>query len=1121
MTITELLDDIRRRGAQLQVEDGKLLVDAPVGTLDDGILRALRERKPEILAWLQDRSDRYAPFALTDIQHAYWVGRSESLELGGVGCHYYQEFESEGLDLPRLEHAFQCVIERHEMMRAIVQADGRQRVLESPGGFEFGETDTTHLDPESARSAIAAVRARMSERVYTPEQWPLYDIHATRQSGDRVIIHLSFDLLLLDARCLSQVIHEWGQLYHGTGPLSPLTASFRGLLAARSGRQGSRRRRKAEAYWRARAGDFPLAPQLPAPRPSSLQETSMPQRRRHRAEVSPARWAAIKSRARRLGATPSAFLSAAFSRILGAWSTPSRLCLNLTVSNPPMDAHAVVGDFTETVLLDVDAHGIPFSEVVRNVATQLGECLDNSDLSGVEVLRLLGRRGNKAHLPVVFTSLVGHTESWASCLFSPNWLGEPGFGTSQTPQVSFDHQAFEHESALVFQWDVLDSTFPLGMIEAMFAAYVDLLTRLADSPEAWRETAEQLPRLQARSRARANDTAKHIQRRRLQDGFLERAALAPNADAIVTSSTSITYGELERTSLSIARQLNQQGIETGEHVGIVMHKGWEQIAAVLGVLRAGAAYLPVSAELPPARVQQVLLRGRVRVVLRQRDASIDLGSIPSIEVTEDQADAHALPAIAGTGDAGLAYTIFTSGSTGVPKGVMVSHRAASNTISDINERFAVSSRDRVLAISALDFDLSVYDLFATLAVGGAIVLPDADKLRDPEHWADLIKRHRVTVWNSVPALASMLVEATADAHPEALAGLRLVMLSGDWIPVGLPDALRSLSPAAQIVSLGGATEAGIWSIAWNADSVDPKWPSLPYGTPLANQAFRICREDLTPCPDWTTGELLISGDGLADGYFGDPEETARRFVEDPTTGERLYRTGDLGRYLSDGNIELLGRADFQVKIDGYRIELGEIESVLREHPDAKQAVADVVCDASGSSRLVVYIVGTGQSTATPALWRAFLAQRLPRYMVPTQFVELEEVPLTANGKIDRSALPRAQVGPTRVEQCAPRTPTESIVLEAVSRVMERSIDSMAWRFDDLGCTSLQLVQVFRHLLAAGYELRVAEVFSHPDLASLASALDGIDSSGAHGAMTPVQRASMARRRQRSRRVGSR
>jgi amino acid adenylation domain-containing protein len=345
----------------------------------------------------------------------------------------------------------------------------------------------------------------------------------------------------------------------------------------------------------------------------------------------------------------------------------------------------------------------------------------------------------------------------------------------------------------------------------------------------------------------------------------------------------------------------------------------------------------------------------------------------------DELSAEPLAPIQGPGD--LAYVIYTSGSTGTPKGVMIDHRGAVNTILDVNQRFGVGPLDRVFALSAFNFDLSVYDVFGPLAAGGAVVLPAESRLLDPGSWGELVERHRVTLWNSVPALLEMLVLNEEANDTGRLRSLRVAMLSGDWLPVSLPDRLRGLAETVEVVSMGGATEASIWSILYPIGAVDPAWRSIPYGRAMLNQTFHVLDANLEPRPFWVPGELFIGGIGLALGYWRDEERTNERFFVHPRTGERLYRTGDLGRWLPDGNIEFLGREDFQVKIRGHRIELGEIEAALQQVREVQSAVVSVAGSGQEDRRLVAYVVlrqpaAGGEEPVTPAAEAAAAPPRL-------------------------------------------------------------------------------------------------------------------------------------------------
>lgn len=588
-------------------------------------------------------------------------------------------------------------------------------------------------------------------------------------------------------------------------------------------------------------------------------------------------------------------------------------------------------------------------------------------------------------------------------------------GAPPQPEAVLGQAVREEHGGARITWGAAAHAVPEALLPGMFAAHLRLLDRLGDDAT-WTDptlgwdptcTAPQPPAVSPYPGAGP-----------LLDDPLRRAAEAkPQAMALLGPAGQVSHGRLAALAGHNAAALRALGIGPGDLVAVACPKGPAQIAAVLGVTATGAGFVPVSPSWPAARVAAVCAAARVRhAVIGHSVVSAWPPRVRSHRLDPDgQLPAGPLPHprhIEKTRDPkphDLAYAIFTSGSTGIPKGVAIEHQAARTTIDDITDRFEVVAGDRVLALSALSFDLSIYDIFGVLGAGGAVVLPDEHLQRDPRHWLDLMAAHRVTVWNTAPALLEMLVEDAEGRRAEAeaaLATLRLVLLSGDWIPVTLPDRLRALAPQARVVSLGGATEASIWSICHPIDEVDPAWSSIPYGRPLRGQSFHILDRDGRPCRVGETGELHIGGAGLARGYIGDPAQTARRFIQHDALGERLYRTGDLGRWRVDGTIEFLGRLDRQVKIRGHRIELGEIESVLNRHPQVRQCVAAAVRGPDSQRRLVAYVAVHDPATVpTPETLRAALRAHLPDYMVPTRIVFVDTFAVTANGKIDYAALP--------------------------------------------------------------------------------------------------------------------
>jgi amino acid adenylation domain-containing protein len=482
------------------------------------------------------------------------------------------------------------------------------------------------------------------------------------------------------------------------------------------------------------------------------------------------------------------------------------------------------------------------------------------------------------------------------------------------------------------------------------------------------------------------------------------------------------------------------------------------------------------------------------------------------------------------GPLNLSYVIYTSGSTGTPKGIAIAHRGIVNNIVDLNGRFGVGPEDRMLALSSLSFDMCVYEVFGALEAGGAIVMPEPAVLREPAQWAELIRRHRVTVWNSAPALLKMLVDYVEDRPELWPRYLRLAILGGDWVPVTLPDRLKALAPGVRFIVLGGATEASIHSIIYPVEKTEPTWKSIPYGRPQYNQKAYILNARLEPVPIGVPGELHLGGIGLGRGYISRPDQTAERFLPNPFAaepGERIYKTGDLARWLPDGNIELIGRLDYQVKLRGLRIECGEIEALIRRHPNVRDAVVVAQSDGLGDKRLVAYLradkttpfqggqlseldgkrtfqdlnrqdlpngepLKTGEvGECLRADLRSLLRSKLPDYMIPSAFVFVTDLPLSPNGKVDRKALSTRQVetAPAQRAFVAPRTPDEEVLAHIYATTLGLERVGTQESFFELGGHSLLAAQVISQVRQAfQVELPLRALFEAPTVAGLAEGI---------------------------------
>ncbi len=1070
---------------------------------------------PQVIARPEER---YEPFPLTEIQQAQWIGRQGNFQLGNVAAHVYFEVATGELDLDRLQAAWNAVEERHPMLHAVLTGDGRQRVLPDVGPYQVIHHDLRDLGDAEIAAKLDELRARLSHQIRPVDRWPLFDIVVARLPERRHRVFLSFDLLIADIGSIRILLRDWGRAYSAERPaLEPLGVSYRDYVLAASEIRGTDLYRRCLEYWRERARLLPPPPQLPLVRnPAELTE---PRFGSHGRLLPTDVWQRLVDRGARHGVTPSSILLAAYGVVLGRWTREGSFTVNVTVTNRfevHPDVEDLVGEFASFDLLPIDLDTGSFAEIADALQEQSWSDLEYRYLNGVEVLRELAREqgGTAGGMPVVFTStLVQQAESPDESLLG--WLGDIVHEAAQTPQVWLDGAAIQVSDGVYLSWLGIDELFPEGLLDEMLDAYAALLHDLAESDGPWSRRPE--PELPPRDRElvdRANDTGGALPEGLLCDRLRGQVHTRPEATAVVAPDATLTYGELAAHACALAHRLRSLGVGPGQLVAVALPKGAAQIAAALGVHWAGGAYLPVDPDLPTQRQDHLIERGNCRVAVIAPDGRTDWSDdvrVLDVDLTVDPGAPQFPESLARPDDP--AYVIFTSGSTGDPKGVAVSHRAALNTCVDICERFGLGADDRVLGLSSLSFDLSVWDVFGLLGVGGTLVLPEPEAHRDPGRWLELVRQYDITVWNSVPALAQMFADH-ARGTEEALP-LRLALLSGDWIPLDLPDRLRDVAPECRVISLGGATEAAIWSIHHEIGEVDPDWDSIPYGTPLRNQTFHVLGHRWQECPVHVTGELYIGGAGLADGYFGDEERTAARFVTHPRTGERLYRTGDLGRWRPDGTIEFLGREDFQVKVGGYRVELGEIEAAALRHAEVDTAVVTAFGDRH-HKRLVGYLIPVGDPDPDALLAEVerHLHDELPSYMVPPTLLVVPELPLTDNGKVDRSALPDPALSAGNAEVGAAADALTERLVAMISDVLGADTIDPDRGFLEAGGDSIRAVQIVSRANAEGVDLTLQDLFERPTLRHAAAACQarsgtGDDSTGERLPISADQAARLA------------
>lgn len=1009
---------------------------------------------------------------------------------GGISVTEVARFWEETLwgdfQMDCLQRAATGVEEQHPLARAMLDAkNSALRLDAAPAEPLVRVTDGRGMAEADLRRVLRIERERLclDDRGALARAW---QIHVLLTDSHSAWVTAGFARVIFDRASTRGILRDLHAAYHGGGlPERARSGDAFRSFAQRASARGPAAGMESDAS--------PAGPELPmltqGEKTGNASTSWIRTTRRVKAET----WARIRGHFEPAHPLLSseAILSAALVSTIAHWSRTARFSVQVACDSRPLhrvDADAP-GQFTMGCVLEIDeASERAFTERAQAIHQQL-------------VSTLRGSVSTPGH-PALPTPGISVTFSSRAARRPQVPAGDEFVfvGASRPGVVLEIHVEETSEGALHLHWDRPGLVFADDVIEELAASSEQWLHTLVNE-EAWlltpsRQGWKLLPPNQARRRSEVNATAAPAPDELLHAAFLRRVQEQGDATAVVTRARTLTYTELYGYACALAHVLASHRVRTNELVAIAATKGWEQIAAALGVTMAGAAYLPIDMELPPERIKFLIEHGDVRCVITQADRVASLPSLDGVEIIAlDQlvpaTPEQPLPAHA-TGPGDLAYVIFTSGSTGTPKGVMIEHRGAANTLHDLNHRYHLRSSDRVLALSRLGFDLSVYDIFGVLGAGGAIVVPEPDMTRDPAHWFDLVQEHRVTLWNTVPALMNLLVDYVEEAGRSLGGHLRLVWMSGDWIPLSLPDRIRRLAPAAQVISMGGATEASVWSILYPIEHVDPSWRSIPYGKPMVNQTFHVLRENLSPAPDLVTGELYIGGIGVARGYWKDPEKTAARFVQHPVTGERLYRTGDLGRYLPDGNIEFLGRADFQVKIRGFRIELGEIEAVLCSDPRVRAAVVVARGDSDASRHLVGYVVPRDEANIPASELQQRLRAQLPEYMVPPVIMELPRLPLTANGKVDVKALPSPdpRAGIARPPPAAPTNEIEEILLDLWREILGVREIGIHDDFFMLGGNSLSGTRMIIRLRAAfSLQLPVQALFQNSTIHRLAGVLE--------------------------------
>lgn len=918
-----------------------------------------------------DAINHYQPFEMTSIQKAYALGRLHQFEIGNVANHVYTEFSFNRIEVTQLEKSLNQLIATHSEMRTVFDHHNlTQRYLPYDKALYFQITVDTFKMPYT-EAALSSVRDKLTHVVYDVATYPLFHFCVSR-FDDCDIVHASFDLLLLDAQARMKFFTELTHIYTQKNITLPKqTISFRDYQIYINMLKASDWYAFDKAYWQKKLPHLPLRPKLLLN--ADPRTITKPYFKLNKRLISSSVWQKFKKNAEFYGVSYASVLLSLYGFVISRFSEESDFLITMTLFNRygiHPDVNKLWGDFTSTNLFGFsrkEGSAINFFKYTHDI---LWDDIGHALYTGLDVQRdlmaLHQLEPTMAVSPLVFTCVVGdaqHRTEVPPYFISPDEQIDKRYWIAQTSQAWIDLQATERDGAFSSGWLYVSQLFSDDFIDALNEAYCNLIDYLAEND--WQVPLPAIPLSDEQMLliTKANATYHDFPKQTLVSLFEHQAKERENALAVIDANGTYDYKTVQDKIKSLAIALHKKGIGCNQLIAVLCEKGLNQVVSTLGIMTTGAAYLPLHVEWPLGRIKDVLIEGNVSHILVsemqwhniKNTALIADYNIHRLDLISDTINKNTRIPFNPVESGDPAYVIFTSGSTGKPKGVCISHAGAVNTILAVNKEFDINKNDVVLALSELSFDLSVYDIFGVLAAGGVVVFPDQALAKEPTYWYSLIKKHGITVWNTVPQLMQLLLDTTGNS----ILNLRVILLSGDWVPLSLVTQLGALPCQPIVVSLGGATEASIWSI-WYTIKNSASLHFVPYGFPMPNQTVTVLNALGEHCAAGVAGEIHLGGDGLAMGYWQDVEKTNQRFIDHPELG-RLYKTGDLGKWNTAGFVEFLGRLDNQVKRNGNRVELDEIALKLMQLNGIDNALVRTYQD-----RLVAYLVSSDyKSKYTP------------------------------------------------------------------------------------------------------------------------------------------------------------
>jgi amino acid adenylation domain-containing protein len=1034
------------------------------------------------------RVSREAPLLLSFAQQRLWF--LHQLEPHSAVYNMHSSLHIRGpLNITAFRQTVDEIIRRHEVLRTIfVTREGEPVQIVTPPHHVLSIIDLRHLQEEERETEARRLATREARQPFNLAQGPLFRMILMRLSEESHVVAFTMHHIISDGWSTGLLITEMTTLYESfsrneASPLPELSLQYADFAHwQREWLQGEILDTQL-AYWEKKLAGAPAMLELPADRPRPATQTYRGANTTF--EFSGSLSNSLKELSRAEGATLFMTLLAAFNVLLYRYTNQDDILVGTDIANRNhREIEPLLGFFINQLVMRTNLSGDPtFRELLGRVRETSLEAYAHQDLPFEKLVEALQPERHLSRSPLFQTKLLLQNFPTGELDLQELTL---------TPlDIEKNTATFDLTLAMTDVGDYLGGLlqystelFDESTVKRMLKHYETLLESIVANPE--RRISElsllsetELGGLLEQSVGIKDDYPKHTC---IHELFEAQAERAPNAPAVVFEDQELNYRELNRRANQLAHHLRSLGVGEDMLVGLCVERSVEMIVAVLGILKAGSAFLPLDPTYPLERIAFMLEDARVAVLLTQERLAESLPSHWAQVVCLDS-DSERIAAqssdnpVKTTTAENLAYVIYTSGSTGKPKGVMIEHAGICNLSTVQTKAFDMRPESRVLQFASLSFDASVWEIFMTLPAGGRLVMGPQEAMLPGGELEALLRKHEVTTATLPPTVLRVL-----DERQEKLA---VVIAAGESLDRKTAERWRKRSNGGRLIDAYGPTEM---TVCATMGEVETEVPTI--GKPIANNDVYILDERMQAVPVGVTGELYLGGAGIARGYLNRPELTAEKFVPNPfgSAGSRVYRTGDLGRWLVEGEIEFVGRIDHQVKVRGYRIETGEIETLLNNHPDIETSLVTVREDVPNEKQLVAYCVTQNEEHASSGTLKTYLHESLPDYMIPSHFVMLDALPLTPNGKVDRGALPAPDEVETETERhfVAPRNATEELLAGIWSQVLRVAEVGIHDNFFELGGDSILSIQIITRANHAGLQLTTRQVFQHQTIAELAA-----------------------------------